>query len=164
MGITFNADEIFAMAVEIERNGAKFYRKAAENAGDDSIKQTLLRFASMEDAHEATFASMVNQIRQESAKVTYDPDGVAEAYLQAIADSRGWEGKGTPDDELTGSESIEEIINSALRAEKESVAFYAGLKEIVPSEEGKLQVEAIIREEMTHVAQLTNMLADLYFE
>ena len=28
MGITFNADEIFAMAEEIERNGQKFYRKA----------------------------------------------------------------------------------------------------------------------------------------
>ena len=161
MGITFNADEIFAMAVEIERNGAKFYRTAAASASDEKIKQTLLNFASMEDAHEAVFASMQDQLKQESAKVVYDPDGVAEAYLQAIADSRGWEGKGTPDEELSGDETIEEVIKSALRAEKESVAFYAGLKEIVPSEEGKLQVEAIIREEMTHVAQLTNMLADL---
>ena len=28
--ITFNPDEIFEMAEQIERNGAKFYRKAAE--------------------------------------------------------------------------------------------------------------------------------------
>ena len=161
MSITFNADEIFAMAIEIEQNGARFYRKAAENASDKNIKQALLRFAIMEDAHEIIFESMINQIRQESTKVVYDPDGVAEAYLRAIADSRGWEGKASPDEELTGDETIEEVIHSALRAEKESVAFYAGLKEIVPSEEGKLQVEAIIREEMTHVALLTKMLADL---
>jgi len=161
MGISFNADEIFAMAVEIERTAAKFYRKAAENASDENIKQALLRFAIMEDAHEIIFESMVNQIRQESAKVVYDPDGVGEAYLRAIADSRGWEGKASPEKELTGDETIQDVLNSALSAEKESIAFYTGLKEIVSSEEGKLQVEAIIREEMTHVAQLTKMLADL---
>lgn len=161
MGISFNADEIFEMAVEIERNGAKFYRKAAENAANGKIKKTLLKFASMEDAHEITFAAMRDQQQQESSDVVYDPDGVAESYLQAIADSRGWEGKAAPDEELTGDESMGEVITSALRAEKESVAFYAGLKEIVATEKGKAQVDAIIREEMAHVAQLTNMLADL---
>ena len=30
MPITFNADEIFEMAEEMERNGAWFYRRAAE--------------------------------------------------------------------------------------------------------------------------------------
>ena len=35
MGITFNANEVFEMAEEIERNGAKFYRQAAEKASDD---------------------------------------------------------------------------------------------------------------------------------
>jgi rubrerythrin len=158
MGISFNIDEIFEMAEEIERNGAQFYRKAAEQSSDKQIEQTLLNFAAMEDAHEVTFAAMRSEIRSATA---YDPDGVAAAYLQAIADARGFEGKVSPDEELTGSESIKEIIQIALRAEKESVAFYAGMKDVVISENGKAKVDAIIKEEMTHVAQLTNMLADL---
>ena len=30
MGIDFNADEVFEIAEQIERNGAKFYRNVAE--------------------------------------------------------------------------------------------------------------------------------------
>ena len=37
MPITFNANEIFEMAEEMERNGARFYRKAAENASDNQF-------------------------------------------------------------------------------------------------------------------------------
>jgi rubrerythrin len=158
MGISFNVDEIFEMAEEIERSGAKFYRKAAEHASDKRIKKTLLKFAVMEDGHEQTFAAMRSEIQSATA---YDPDGVAAAYLQAIADAAGFEGKVSPDEELTGNESTEEIIMIALRAEKESVAFYVGMKDVVVSEKGKGKVDAIIKEEMMHVAQLTNMLADL---
>ena len=158
MGISFNADEIFEMAEEIERNGARFYRKAAENASYKEIEETLLRFAAMEDAHEVTFAAMRSEIQSATA---YDPDGVAAAYLQAIAYARGFEGKISLDEELTGSESTEEIIKIALRAEKESVVFYVGMKDVVVSQQGKEKVDAIIKEEMVHVTQLTNMLADL---
>ena len=51
MSITFNADEIFEMAEQIERNGAKFYREAAENASDADVKEMLLSMAAMEDGH-----------------------------------------------------------------------------------------------------------------
>ena len=44
MGISFNADEVFEMAEAMERNGAKFYRKAAENATDAEIKRLLNEF------------------------------------------------------------------------------------------------------------------------
>jgi rubrerythrin len=158
MGISFNADEIFEMAEEIERNGAKFYRKAAKNASDKQIKNTLLKFAAMEDAHEVTFAAMRAEIQSE---ISYDPEGVAALYLKAIADANGFEGKVSPDEELTGNESIEEVIKIALRAEKESVAFYVGLKDIVAADDGKARVDAIIKEEMVHVTQLTNMLTDM---
>jgi hypothetical protein len=40
MSITFNVDEIFEMAEEIERNGAKFYREAQEypeQCGEENV-------------------------------------------------------------------------------------------------------------------------------
>jgi rubrerythrin len=55
MSITFNADEIFEMAEEIERNGAKYYREAAEKASEKETKQMLLDMATMEDGHLQTF-------------------------------------------------------------------------------------------------------------
>jgi rubrerythrin len=43
--------------------------------------------------------------------------------------------------------------------EKESIAFYTGIMELVPPEIGKDRVAEIIREEMRHVTMLTAQLA-----
>ncbi|MHC4756037.1 MAG: ferritin family protein, partial [Planctomycetota bacterium] len=94
MGITFNADEIFEMAEEIERNGAKFYREAAGNSSSEETKKLFLDMAVMEDGHLKTFQLMRKQLTEaEKQATTFDPDNQAALYLQAMADSRGTEGK-----------------------------------------------------------------------
>lgn len=162
MGITFNANEIFEMAEEMERNGAKFYRKAAENASDKETKQMLLDMADMEDGHLKTFEKMREQLSgQEKGWTVFDPDNQSVLYLQAMADARGYEGKITPMKELTGSETPREILETALNSEKESVVFYFGLKELVPVKAGRDKVEAVIIEELGHITTLLNKLKSL---
>jgi len=159
MGITFNANEVFEMAEEIERNGAKFYRQAAENAKDKETKQMLLDMAAMEDGHLKTFEEMREQLSgQEKGWTIFDPDNQSVLYLQAMADARGYEGKITPSKELTGSETPKEILETALNSEKESVFFYLGLKELVSAKAGKGKVETIIKEELNHITDLLNKL------
>jgi hypothetical protein len=41
MSFEFNADEILEMAEQIERNGARFYRKAAELVKDAAVSKLL---------------------------------------------------------------------------------------------------------------------------
>ena len=162
MGITFNANEIFEMAEEMERNAAKFYRKAAENASDKETKQMLLDMADMEDGHLTTFKEMREQLSgQEKGWTVFDPDNQSASYLQAMADARGYEGKITPTKELTGSEPPREILETALNSEKESVVFYFGLKGMVPVRAGRDKVEAIIIEELIHITTLLNKLKSL---
>jgi len=159
MGITFNANEIFEMAEKIERNGAEFYRRAAENAPDKETKQVLLEMAAMEDSHLKTFEEMRKQLSgQEKGWAIFDPDNQSALYLQAMADARGYEGKITPAKELTGNETPKEIIEIALNSEKESIVFYFGLKELVPVRAGRDKVEAIILEELSHVTTLLKQL------
>ena len=138
MSITFSADEIFEMAIEIERNGAKFYRKAAENASDSETKEFLLEMANMEDAHEATFEEMRQNLSDaEKEETAFDPDGEAALYLQAMADAHGTEGKKSLDDELTGNESMAEVLTIACDAEKNSIVFYTGLRTLVSAKAGR---------------------------
>ena len=47
--ITFSAGEIFKMAQDIEADGARFYRKAAEHAAGQDCRGVLLRLADMEE-------------------------------------------------------------------------------------------------------------------
>jgi rubrerythrin len=57
MPMPFKVDEIFKMAEQIERNGAKFYRAAAKKI--PAAKQALVELASMEDEHLRTFAAII---------------------------------------------------------------------------------------------------------
>ena len=82
-------------------------------------------------------------------------------YLQTMAQAHGSEGKISPTQELTGKESIEEILEIAVSTEKDSIAFYSGLKDFVSQKAGRDKVEAIIREELLHIAMLTRKLAGL---
>ena len=160
MSITFNAFEIFEMAEQIERNGIKFYRKAAEGISDKDTRQMLLDLADMEAEHEETFAGMRKQLSDEERELrVFDPDNEIALYLQAMANGHVFDPKEDLSEQLTGTESVEDILKLAIGAEKDSIVFYLGLKDFVPVRAGKDKVEAIIKEEMGHIAVLNRKMA-----
>ncbi len=153
MSYDFNAEEVFEMAEQMERNGAKFYRDAAENTADQSNKEMLIGLSKMEEAHEKMFESMRAELSSaEKAETVFDPSGEASLYLQALVDSRVFFEK---EIDVT---SMVEILKSAIEAEKDSIVFYLGMKEAVPKNLGKDRIEAIIKEEMGHIQMLTQHL------
>ena len=162
MGVTFNANEIFEMAEQIERNGAKFYRQAAEKVPSQEMKDMFLNMASMEDGHLATFQQMRQELAgQEKEATSYDPYDEATLYLQTMADGKGSEGLKSPTEMLSGDESAQELLEIAIGAEKNSVLFYVGLKDLVSAQAGRDKVDAVIREEVKHVADLKRQLTTL---
>ncbi len=162
MSITFNADEVFEMAEQIERNAGEFYREAATKAPERQSKDMFLRLADMEDRHLRTFQQMRKWLRdQEKGGTTFDPEGEAALYLQAMADDRGFEGMRSRNVKLTGKESTRELLEIAMGAEKNSILYYVGLKALVPEEAGKDKIEDIIMEEVRHAAELRRYLASL---
>ena len=55
MAITFNADEIFEVAEQIERNGQKFYSDSSQRVREPHAKNVLKQLADMEAEHLQTF-------------------------------------------------------------------------------------------------------------
>lgn len=162
MSIGFNADEVLTMAVQIETNGAAFYRRAAELQADSEHCQFLSGLATMEEQHKQTFLRLRETLNaRESEALAFDPDDEAALYLAAAADGHGGEGSPTAADALTGSESMADILRIALGLENKSILYYIGLRDMVPPRSGRDKVEEIIREEQRHVAQLTRVLSRL---
>jgi len=156
MSLLFSAHEIFEMAEEIERNGAKFYRKTAENVADPSSKKLLLEFASMEDEHLKTFSAMKSALSGKAKESpTFDPNNEASLYLAALADTRVFFKKDVD------TKSLEGIFKAALLAEKDSIVFYTGMNDLIPEALGKDKLAAIIKEEMTHIRLLSDKLLAL---
>lgn len=155
MSYDFNADEVFNIAIRIEENGARFYRKAAEFQEDAENRATLEKLASMEDIHKTTFEKMRTTLSAaEKTATVFDPSGESVQYLAAMADMHGGEGSPSAADALTGQESILEIIDIAIGLEKESILFYLGLKDLVPPKLGQDKLYDIISEERRHIIQL----------
>lgn len=115
MSYDFNADEIFEMAIRIEENGAKFYRKASNNQSDKLNREMLEKLAVMEDHHKLTFETLKKTLSDaEKIETVFDPNNESSQYLAAMVDSHGGEGSPDAADALTGEESIKEIINIAI--------------------------------------------------
>lgn len=151
----FNADDILEMAVMIERNGAIFYRDAAKIVDDDKQKKFLSDLAAMEDDHEKTFSDMRKDLeKEETFLTTFDPESENAQYLKALADSRVF-----TDTKKTGT-TMKEILGSAIQAEKDSIAFYLGMKELIPEKYGKSKIDDIIKEEMSHIRILASKLKE----
>jgi len=155
MSYDFNADDVFEMAEQMERNGGKFYRTAAKNTKDPANKEFLLELAAMEDQHEKTFKTMRAELSaKEKESTVFDPQGEAALYLRALADTRVFFEK-----EIDVS-SMKQILKSAIEAEKDSIVFYLGMKAAVPENLGKGRLEHIIQEEMGHVRLLSRKLLE----
>lgn len=146
MPVSFNANEIFQIAEQIERNGAHFYRTAAEKFSNE--KELLLEIAAQEDEHEKIFANMRKELSTSEKKSNVsDPTGEASAFLKALADEKVFS---------KDLENLEDIINFAIGKEKDSIVFYLGMKDFISETSGKNKLDDIIKEEMRHITWLAN--------
>jgi rubrerythrin len=159
MSIRYSADEVFEMAEQIERNGAKFYRRAAELALEESTRSLMSELADMEDSHERTFSGMRGDLSADERKeMVFDPDNELDLYLRTMADKHVFDVSVDPSERLTGGEKLEDILQMAIGLEKDSIVFYLGLKQMVPERFGRDRLDGIIREEYGHISTLAAKL------
>ena len=152
----FNANEILQMAEQIEKNGADFYRKSSEKIQDPESKKLLLNLAEMEDQHEQTFAALRSKLSaEEKVQTVFDPEGETVRYLKALADSKVFFEK------TIDTYSMEGILKEAITAEKDSILFYLGIKDLVPESLGQNRIDEVIKEEMAHIHLLTQEMVAL---
>jgi len=165
VSIHFNADEIFRMAEQIERNGRDFYARAANRTAESGPAQFLLGLAAMEAEHEKIFAGMRAGLSEQERKATVpDPDDQALAYLRAWADGHVFDLRSRPAEKLTGKEKVEDILRIAIGLEKDSIVFYLGMKDAVPERLGRSKIDPIIKEEMSHMSSLSRTLETLHHQ
>jgi rubrerythrin len=161
MSVNFNAEEVYRMAEQIERNGIRFYRKAAEQTDEESSRNVLQNLAEMEANHERTFAAMRQELNpSEKTPTTADPDDEGMLYLQAAAEGKVFDFNADPAAEIQSGASLEQMLRQAIRLEHDSIAFYTGMKEMMQSAADRQKVDHIIREEVGHVTMLTRMMGE----
>ncbi|MBN2188112.1 MAG: hypothetical protein JW699_01560, partial [Chitinispirillaceae bacterium] len=150
------ADQLFGIGVEIEKNGRAFYAAAASNAAGSSIRKLLNELAQWEKSHIAIFtalrAGLPPQAKEENL---YDPSDEIAQFIKATADNHVFIRNSNMEALAAGCTAPREILNIALSFEKDSVVFYASVREAVAEGAGKAEVERLIHEELMHIGFLT---------
>lgn len=159
----FNAEEVFSIALQLERNGQVFYTRAAEGATDPQARTLFLELARWEGEHEKTFAAMLASFARDPAEMLLlDPEAEEGKYLQAFAQGRIFDLRTGPEDLLEAcGGKLDMILRAAVSVEKESVVFYTAIRGVCRREEDRESIAGIVEEEMRHVRFLSEILAGM---
>ncbi len=160
MGVELNADDVFEMAEQIEKDASAFYQHAAAETADPSCRQALLKLAAMEDEHVLVFGAMKTHLAAQgwTGAPVEGGNEIAEnwALLTNLLASGVKEHLAIY---FTGRETSQDILRNAIEFEKDTIVFLAGMKNVLPDSAEKERVEGIIREEVGHIITLAGELA-----
>ncbi len=147
----FSSADLLEMAIHLEEEGEKFYKMFESKVENDELKRLFSYLAVQEHAHAITFKEIYREIEKEGFVSAY-PDEEANKYLHAWVDSQvfiDWDG-------LTKKTvwNKEEVLDLAIRLEKDSLLFYYEIEPFIPEKDRKILSE-IIKQEKNHLYQLT---------
>ena len=157
-GQKFNSVEVIEMAKDIEKRGLDFYKKQAKKTEDSELKNLLLKLAEDEQDHYDTFSKMLDKAKEltdTDSDYVYGED--VSAYLRALIEFTVFPSEEEVEDKI---HSIEDILELAINAEKDSILFYREMMEYNNEDTNKI-LKRLVDEEKQHLLDLVKYDAEL---
>lgn len=149
-----NAVEVLKIAEEMERDGARFYQKAAELFDERDVHELFTDLAGWELGHERFFRKMRGEIEEaKGGSSECDDDNYKSMAALSIFAMRP-----DPAQELSAGATKKDVLKEAVQNEKDSIVFYLGLKDFFADAEGVEKIDEVIKEEMRHITILSQSL------
>ena len=155
----FSDTEGLRIAVEMERRGENFYRRAARVSRTPETVAMLNALADDEVLHGREFTRLLEAAiaRLEGSDERYDDE--TSAYLTAIAADVVF-AKGLMALRQVGFEDPRAVLAYAIASEKDSIMFYTELAQHAHDVQAKAVFAEITRQERGHLTRLLNKLED----
>ncbi len=93
---TLSIEATRKFAEEMEYETARFYRRAAETAHDDSVRHLLRQLAAAEDKHESLAHELGEKITPKARAAEAIGAGISMAFAEALSDDGSLTGRGAP--------------------------------------------------------------------
>lgn len=139
-------ESVLDVAVWLEKHGQAFYEKACDTADDQELKDLFKSLAVEERKHCAIYTDLYKIYTGKSAEgeeLLGEYGKFIQLLIREISDSLSY-------DEML---SQEDLLNRALQFEKNTLLFFAEVKQLFRGKAGAL-IEAVCREEKRHIQQL----------
>ena len=154
----FSDLEGLRIAIEMERRGETFYRRAAKISRSADTVALLTALAGDEQEHAGRFQALYEEEctrDMRACEEAYDPE--VSAYLSAIAADIIFPG-GLMALRHSGFESPEAVVHAAIQSEKDSILFYTELANCARDEHARSIFLEIARQEREHMLRLQRIL------
>jgi rubrerythrin len=152
----FSITEIIELAVQIEKNGERSYRRAQQEASDDALRAMLGVLAEEEGDHQQWFRDLKNRII--SKAVDPDLEEMARGLFQGILGEKAF-----ALDELNPADlsDLTALLQISAEFERDTVLFYEMLEPFMEEAESRDHLKAIIEEEKGHIGRLRERIKNL---
>jgi rubrerythrin len=154
----FTLSDIIDLAIRIEKNGEKTYRKAMDEVSDPILSSTLDRLAKDELEHEKWFVSF---------KASVEPTGIDPALeemgnimLQGVL---GDEAFSIAEADFSKINNVKALLDLSIEFEMDTILFYEMIGAFIEDEDIIKSLTEIIDEENRHVRLLQESLEKEYF-
>lgn len=154
----FSGEEIVRLAVDIEKQGQKFYEIAATKIDDPEVKEMFEFLAQEESQHINDFKALGDSL---SGDFTPNESYVGEYsdYIKALIDNHVFNHNNI-EKFLENLSSASEALAIAFRFEKDSILIFQELCNVV-NEEGKKIVDELVEQEKQHIRKLSSKASSL---
>lgn len=141
--------EIIDIAIQIENNGEKIYRKAAGQIKDPDLSETLTRMADEEAKHAKWFSQLPlpDTIDEKNTNI----DNMARVFIR---DAMTDKALSLETADFTAIKHIQDLIRTSIGFEQDTILFYEMIGEFVVEDTAFTLIETIIDEEKKHITTL----------
>jgi rubrerythrin len=149
----FTLDEILDLAIQIEKNGEKIYRRAQQEVSNLSLASMLSWLADDEAKHEKWFI----QFREKIEGTLKDPklDDMGRSILQGVLGERAFS---IEEADFSRIDDLNSLLELSIEFEKDTLLFYEMLGGFISDEQILEQLGQIMEEENRHVQVLEEFL------
>ena len=167
MILGFNADEIFRMAIEIEKNGITFYKNGRNALTEDDVKGIFSQLEKDEEAHLDKLQKMRAELPPSAKKPTdYDPkddiarkaDEETNQYIRDTADMNVFRNVENVEKYTREIKTAEDALRLAIQFEKDAITFFLIMRDLTEDNKGIQFVDDILSEEKNHLKNLSRRL------
>ncbi|HWR40213.1 MAG TPA: ferritin family protein [Patescibacteria group bacterium] len=159
----FSDLEGLRIGMEMEVEGRDYYQQASEKVDNPEHKALFQLLKQEEMGHYEAFSKMYATVREnkqvESDEYLFDAD--SSRYLTVLVEDHIFPKKQRAQKAISEMKTTEDILRSAIEAEKNSILFYDELAAQSKFEDARKIFTALKAEEQTHVVKLTRLLVQL---
>ena len=153
----FSLKDIIDIAIQLEQNGEKIYRRAAEKIQNSSLSTLLEWLADEEAQHAKWFEALIDTVT--GTGDFQEQEKMGRALLKNAVGTQSFT---LEDADFSSIEKIEDLLKLAIEFEKDTVLFYGMLQPLIQDQETLDQLHVIIKEEEDHALRLKKVLSESY--